>query len=153
MSDTLIVRRHDQSRRTAIIADEGDSAWLYLTESDTEAISADCWLFNRVAVPSLAILEGQFPAYRLQALPPPAPADVIAADSVRDGDLRAIDLQVRWSRDGHGVAAWESGQLIAFISPDSRHGFSRYLLLEGPWGAPLDLQRYERWFSAERGEA
>ena len=40
-SDLFIDAQHSLSRRFAILEDNGTSAWLYLTEPDTEKPSAD----------------------------------------------------------------------------------------------------------------
>jgi hypothetical protein len=149
MSDALLVQQHERSGRTAIVADEGDSVWLYLTEPHLRAIAADCWLFNRVVAPPTADSEPQLSSYRAQALPPPAPSGMVGPGAVRTSLIDSV--HVEWSPDGNAVAAWAEAELIGFITPGRRRGFSRFLLAEGPWGAPLDLELYERSFPAEQG--
>jgi hypothetical protein len=149
--DAIVTEHHDRSGRTALIADEGDSIWLYLTEPGTTAIAADCWLFNRVIAPAGAVLKEQLPAYRSRRLPPPAPADVTSERGVRQGPLQALDLRLEWSREGDAVAAKEGDHVIGFIIMEQRRGFSRFLVRESPWGAPFDDELYERSFAPERG--
>ena len=77
MSGELLTQEHERSGRTAIVADEGDSVWLYLTEPHAATIAADCWLFNRIAAPSAEVLHVRLDDYRARALPLPAPADTV----------------------------------------------------------------------------
>jgi hypothetical protein len=51
-----VSERHPDSGRTAIIADEGDSVWLYLTDPSGEGVTTDCWLMNRIPAPRYAEL-------------------------------------------------------------------------------------------------
>ncbi|MFC1759348.1 hypothetical protein ACFL2H_11385, partial [Planctomycetota bacterium] len=51
-SAPFIDAQHPLSRRFAIFEDSGTSAWLYLTEPDTEKPSADAWVYNRIPAPS-----------------------------------------------------------------------------------------------------
>ena len=149
MSDILLVGEHEESGRRALIADEGDSVWLYLTHPGAMAIAADCWLYNRIIAPSAAQLKERAAAYRARGLPPPAPADLVGPDAVRPRHPATPDIRFTWSRRDGGVAAWERGQLIGFIAPGHPRGFSRFLTGECPWGAPLDLELYEHMFPTE----
>jgi len=153
MGDAIVTEHHGGSCRTALIADEGDSIWLYLTEPGTTAIAADCWLFNRVITPTGAVLKEQLSAYRTRGLPPPAPADVTADRGIRYGPLQALDLRLEWSREGDAVSAREGGQVIGFIVIKQPRGFSRFLVRECPWGAPFDGELYERSFPPDGVEA
>jgi hypothetical protein len=151
MSGELLSREHQQSGRTAIIADEGDSVWLYLTEPHATAIAADCWLFNRIVAPSAAALQARLGEYRAQALPPPAPADTVGPRGLRELPLEPDSVALTWSATGDAVAAWVEGELVGFIGPGDRRGHSRHLLAEGPWGAPLDLGLFLHLFPSEPG--
>ena len=150
MRDVLATGTHAESGRRALMADEGDSVWLYLTEPGVETIHADCWLYNRVDAPSAAALKERFASYRARGLPPPAPADLVLPEALRPVHPGASEIRFVWSRDGEGVAAWERGELVGFIAPGQRRGFSRFLIGSGPWGAPLDLDLYEELFPPER---
>jgi hypothetical protein len=105
---------HGRSGRTAIVADEGDSVWLYLTEPKGTAIAADCWLFNRIVAPSAAALRPRLPEYRARALPPPAPTEMIGPNALHETALMPGEVEVSWSADGHAVAAWVDGTLVGF---------------------------------------
>jgi hypothetical protein len=49
--DLFISEQHPVSQRWAILEDNGRVAWLYLTEAGSQKPAADCWLYNRVAIP------------------------------------------------------------------------------------------------------
>ena len=151
MSGPLLVQRHEGSGRTAIVADEDDSVWLYLTRPGESAIAADCWLFNRIAAPPQDVLRSQLAAYRARALPPPAPADLVAPGGLRDGPLEDLGCRLVWSKDGNAVAARAGGELLGYIDPEQQRGCGRFLLAGGPWGTPLNLGLYEELFPGEQG--
>ena len=44
--------QHPISRRFAVLEDDGNSAWLYLTEPNGERPCADAWVYDRIAPPS-----------------------------------------------------------------------------------------------------
>jgi len=139
-----VTERHPDSRRTAIIADEGDSVWLYLTDAGGEAVTADCWLMNRIPAPryaELAEIEGA-ERYRDEGLPPPAIAEVVAEGAFRAAPLEAALCRFTWAANGESVAAYYETQLLGFIVRGEPRGFSRFLRVPSPWGEPLDLERF-----------
>lgn len=138
VNGTLVVEENRPSGRTAIIADEGDSVWLYLTEPRKDAIAADCWLFNLGRPMSQADLESRFAAYRARAAPPPAPLEVLLPEAIRPPVPDHPRLWVQWSADGEAVAACADDVVLGFIAPGERRGYSRYLSRAGPWGIPFD---------------
>ena len=140
--------RHPSSRRTAIIADEGDSVWLYLTEANGEGVTSDCWLVNRVPAPRYADLAENEGAerYRAEGLPPPAIAEVVAEGAFHPAPLEAARLRFAWAANGESVAAYYEAELLGFIARGEPRGFSRFLRVPSPWGEPLDLERFVEVF-------
>ena len=57
---------HPISRRFAVFEDDGNSAWLYLTEPNTRRPVADALVYNRIAPPRCEEVESFRPS------PPPA---------------------------------------------------------------------------------
>jgi hypothetical protein len=143
-----VSERHPDSRRTAIIADEGDSVWLYLTEASGEGVTADCWLVNRIPAPSYAELAEDEGAerYRGEGLPPPAIAEVVAEGAFRSSPLDAASCHFAWAANGESVAAYYETELLGFIVRGEPRGFSRFLRVASPWGEPLDLARFAEVF-------
>jgi hypothetical protein len=143
-----ISERHPNSHRTAIIADEGDSVWLYLTDTSGEGVLAECWLMNHIPAPryaELAETEGA-ERYRDEGSPPPAIAEVVADGAFRPAPLEAARCRFRWAANGESVAAYYETELLGFIARGEPRGFSRFLRVASPWGEPLDLDRYAEAF-------
>jgi hypothetical protein len=141
MSDELWVSDTSPvSGRSAIVESAGDSVWLYLTAPDGESIAADCWLFNRVPAPASVA------AYRNAGGPPPAVAVVVGDGAHRLEAIGAARVTFRWSPDGESVAALVDGVVLGFIAAGRRHGHSRHLRADGPWGAPFDAELYRATF-------
>ena len=143
-----VSERHPDSHRTAIIVDEGDSVWLYLTEASGEGITADCWLVNRIPAPRYAQLAESEGAerYRDEGLPPPAIAEVVAEGAFRPAPLEAARWHFTWATNGESVAAYYGTELLGFIVRGEPRGFSRFLRVASPWGEPLDLAMFAEVF-------
>jgi hypothetical protein len=143
-SSIHISERHPDSGRTAIIADEGDSVWLYLTDTSGEGVIAEAWLMNRIPAPRYAELAENQGAerYRDEGLPPPAIAEVVADGAFRATPLEAARCRFAWATNGESVAAYYETELLGFIARGEPRGFSRFLRVASPWGEPLDLERF-----------
>lgn len=148
MHSLRVSERHPDSGRTAIIADEGDSVWLYLTEPSGEGVISDCWLLNRIPAPRYAELAEDEGAerYRDEGLAPPAIAEVVAEGAFRQAALEPSRCRFTWAANGESVAAYYGTELLGFIARGEPRGFSRFLKLASPWGEPLDLERYAALF-------
>ena len=148
MSSLRVTERHPDSGRTAIIADEGDSVWLYLTDASGEGATADCWLMNRIPAPRYAELAENEGAerYRDVGLPPPAIAEVVAEGAFHPAPLEPSRCRFTWAANGQSVAAYYETVLLGFIARGEPRGFSRFLKVASPWGEPLDLERYAEVF-------
>lgn len=123
----------EASGRTAVIADEGDSVWVYLTRPDDAAIERDGWLFNKPSAPA----EPEPDDYQAQGTPPPAPARFIVSDGTR-ALPEPRSFGVRWSSDGHTALVLLDGLAIASVSASEERGMSRYLREACGWGVPWD---------------
>ena len=143
---------HAASGRSAFVADEGDSVWLYLTVPDGVAIAADCWLFNRVPALPGPELEARYPEYRARSQPPPAPAEVTTPDAFRAAPFGEGEVRFAWSVEGDSVAVFVGGRLAGFIARAQPGGHSAHLLSECPWGRPADLGLYAQLFGAPPDE-
>lgn len=141
MNDTnlFLSVQHPVSKRWAILEDDGTSAWLYLTKPDTQEPVADVFVYNRF--PPIAIEEVQ--TYR--NCPPPVAIGYAGTEAYLpypDKDEFYLD----WSADGQSVAVWKSSITIACILNAARKGFSRNLIVEGPWGYVWSQAQYDQTF-------
>ena len=92
--------------RSPIVAgrseDDGNSAWLYLSDSDTARVVAVAWAYNRVPPPPMTQLESFRPG------PPPA-AEGFAGPEALCADPSAHRWSLQWSADGDSVAVLRDG--------------------------------------------
>jgi hypothetical protein len=135
--ELFLSEQHPVSRRWAIIEDDGRVAWLYLTEPDTRKPVADCWLYNRVPTPA------HFDSARGE--PPVVPQTHAGVDATSQPPS-AESVRLRWSRDGESVAVFFDAELIGFIAPGQKRGFSRHIRVSGPFGSVLDTELFQRVF-------
>ena len=129
MSENLFLdEQHAVSRRFAVLEDDGNSAWLYLTEPNCERPCADAWVYNRIAPPSREDVASFRPS------PPPAAAG-FARDTALCASPEKHQWAFLWSADGESVAVTKDGQAVACIIAGKKRGYSRELVKDGPWGS------------------
>ena len=143
---TRVSEPHPKSHRRAVVDDDGDSVWLYLTIPDSLDPSADCWLYNRRRFTNAEV--EAWPRDR----PPPAPEGTAHPDSSRDSPLPE-GIEFHWDKDGESVAVSFEGETLGFIAAGQHLGYSRYLALTGPWGSPFDHRAFEALFGSGRPAA
>jgi hypothetical protein len=95
--EVFISDQHPVSRRWAVLEDDGLSAWLYLTEPNSERPAADCWIYNRIKSPEAA------ESYLSRGIPPPASSEV-AGEGALMNPADSSEFRLVWSRDGESVA-------------------------------------------------
>ncbi|MDH5674303.1 MAG: hypothetical protein OEZ06_19270 [Myxococcales bacterium] len=122
-----------ESERTAVVAEEQDSVWLYLTEPDGEQPTHDCWILNTPAAPD----EPDLQRYEEARSPPPAPRRLIEAEGKR-AVPESSSWEFLWSDDGETVAVSLDGELLGLISSEIERGFSRHLREDSAWGNAWD---------------
>jgi hypothetical protein len=134
----LATEKHPNSLRTALVADEGASVWLYLTEADSLRPIADCWLFNTVPTPT-----------NLQNVKPDGPPPATGQFAVPNAQLGVPapeQVHFQWSLDGQSVAAYVQDELLGFIIAGQKSGFSKHLHTTGPFGSQLDNAQFKNFF-------
>lgn len=144
---------HQGSLRSAIVADEGESLWLYLTEPGGGEIAADCWLFNRVPSPTRDELKARRAEYAAAGQPPPAAADVVDEGALLVGALDASRVAIEWAPDGEAVAVSVDGALAGVITSAERRGYSAHLRDACPWGRPLSRELRARLLGSPEPES
>src|SRR5688572_22540106 len=143
MRDTdIIIEQSDVSGRTAVIREEIDSVWLYLSGPDEDRPDVACWGLNTIDAPQ----QPDFAAYRSQSAPPPLPGSHLAGTPPDPGQG---EWSLRWSRDGHATVALLDGQPIAFVVAGRPRGYARYVKAGAdPWALPWDEDIFSTEFSA-----
>jgi hypothetical protein len=122
-----------ESDRTAVVAEEEGSVWLYLTEPGGDQPAHDCWLFNTPDAPD----EPDLQRYEQARVPPPAPRRMIEPEGVREIPTEG-SWEFVWSDDGETVAVSHDDEILGIITAESERGFSRYLRDSGAWGNAWD---------------
>ena len=129
------------SGRTAVVAEEIDSVWLYLSAPGETRPQIACWILNTRTAPELP----DFAVYRRNSAPPPLPVARLATAAP---DPHHGRWSLLWSRDGNGVAALLDERPIAFAIAGSPRGYARYI--QGgaeAWALPWDEKLFAATFA------
>ena len=122
--------RHSRSGRRAFFEDDGLSAWLYLTATDSRKFIGDCWVYNSGPAPELTEIE------RFRPGPPPAAKQYTRDDCVKTSP-ELSDVKLIWSHDGNAVAVLIGGMPMGFIIAGQKRGVSRCLTKTSGWGRSM----------------
>ena len=135
-----LTSRSALSGRTAVIAEERDSVWLYLCPPDQDRPETACWILNTSHAPA----EPDRTVYRALSSPPPVPARYAAPSAP---DPHRGHWRLLWAEDDSAVAALLDDQAMAFVVAGQPRGHARYVL-EGaqPWALPWDQLRFDAHF-------
>ena len=124
------------SQRTAVIAEELGSIWLYLSRPNARAPEHDCWLLNTAAE------QRDREYYRQHQSPPPAPSDRVLAGGTTPAPS-SDRWTVQWSADGESVAALLDRRPIGLIVSGHQRGYARYIADDArPWALPWSDDAY-----------
>lgn len=138
----IITERSEESGRTAVVHEEVDSVWLYLSRPGEARPDVACWVLNTPDAPPVP----DFAAYRSQSAPPPLP---VAQVDGAPPDPRHGRWSLRWSRDGHAVAALLDEQPIAFVVGGRSRGHARHVKAgANPWALPWDEDAFAAAFAS-----
>lgn len=135
MDDEFIVCVYSEdSRRHAILADDGATGILYLHAPSDDAaktaeVEATCFAYNRVDPIDAKDV------HRYRPKPPPIARGYASKDAVcRRPETHKWD--VKFSTDGTAALLVRDDEPWAIVSLDARRGLSKAIETEGPWGSP-----------------
>ena len=139
--DFLVCEYSEDSHRHAILVDDGRTGILYLhAPSDdpekTGEVEASCFAYNRIEPIEMKDAK----AYRPH--PPPIAKEYASAAAVSTRP-EAHRWQLIWSLDGNSVALVRDEEPWAIASIDQRHGTTKAVQTQGPWGSPWSNDVYE----------
>lgn len=141
MADEIFISDvHPLSQRWAILDDNGNSAWLYLSRPGVQQPEKDAFAYSPVEPAA----ELNIDAIR-QGIPPILPRDLASDEAV----IHAMDtaqINFLWAADGESVAVAYQGRLLAMIVSGSERGYSAALARDGEFGLPWDEAVFERHF-------
>lgn len=141
--EVFLSEQHPVSYRWAVLEDDGLSAWLYLTEPNSEKPVADCWIYNRI--PN----RGSTESYLSRGIAPPAPSEYVGYSALSITP-NGSSFRLMWSKDGASVALFADNIIMGFIAAGHDKGFSCNLKKAGVWGNPLDEDVYKSVFMPEK---
>jgi hypothetical protein len=141
MADDLpfLSLQHAATKRWAVFEDDGDSAWLYVTEPETQKPVGDCLVYNRAA-PEEAISK-----WLSRSRPPPI-TKAFASSVAHRPRITADHLKVAWARGGDATAVFLDDKPLAFLVVGEKRGYSCAIAVDGPWGHPWDDTRFAEFF-------
>jgi hypothetical protein len=132
--------QNPHSKRWAIMEDDGTSAWLYVTEPNSEKPVADAFVYNRIP----PIASDRLCDYRKG--PPPVTTTYAGPGAFLPHPPAARQFQIIWSDDGESAAVLMAGEPIACILHGQKSGHSRNLTAAGPFGHPWDQKMFVQVF-------
>jgi hypothetical protein len=128
------------SNRHAVLEDDGQSCWLYLTEVRGQRPEKDCFVYSPIQPVEEPNLEAM-----ASGAPPVLPRDLASAVAVLV-ESSAKDFSFVWSEDGESVVVMHRGTARAMIVSGERRGYSRALAKASPIGKPWDDSVFVRYF-------
>lgn len=138
-SDGLfLVSYCNNSKRHAILSDDGRVGVLYLhapsaDPNRTGQAVASAYAYNRISL---------IPLSEVQSYRPDAPpiADGYGSDQAVIQHPEQIEWEFLWSDAGDSVLLTRSGEPWCIASCSSKHGHTKAVRVEGPWGKPWDAR-------------
>ena len=143
MNERILAESYSEiSRRHAILSCDENSAWLYLHEpsddpAQIQAVDSSGCAFNLID----PIQESEIPSFRPS---PPPIVDSFASNQAVCEDVDATNWSIEWSSDGLSVVVFRDDRPWCFLTPENKHGYSRAISSEGPWGKPWCDNAYSK---------
>jgi len=129
---------HPVSGRAAILEDNGTSCWLYLHESANGPVLKTVLAYSPIAPISSAEFKE-----RLSHGDTPILVSFYASPHAVIAERFPDDFSFRWRGDGEAVAVLYRNEVLAVATPEEAFGSSRAISQSGPFGDPLQIERYE----------
>ncbi len=140
MNKLFLDNQNPISLRWAILEDDDKSAWLYLTEPRTEHPIADVFVYNRIKPIKTKDVK------KIYGGPPPIDEAHANNQSVISKP-ETHHFSFAWSSDGNSIAVIKEGNPITMIINAEKHGYSKGIGVNGPWGHVWDEVLYQRVFA------
>ena len=133
MTDNLVISKQDSlSKRRAIFEDDGTSAWLYMTEPESEKIIADCFVYNLIP----PILDAQVKEYSSNGNQPPI-SKTYASKFAQISVPINHEIEVEWCPRGLEIVVKIDGNMWSRLKVGEKNGKSKSVGKDGPFGYPL----------------
>jgi hypothetical protein len=136
--------QHPTTSRWAVFEDDGTSAWLTVTEPAVPKPVGDCFVYN--CHPPAASLPN--PPDRTR--PPPITTRFASGTAHRPG-VTEDRVRLAWTGTGSAAVVLLDGVPVAFLVVGEKHGYSRGIAVDGPYGHPWDDARFAEVFREHLG--
>jgi len=151
LPDHLFIASYDEvTKRHAVLADNGLTAWLYLhgpsdDPAHTAPVEKACFIYSQVAPIEAKDAGGYKPS------PPPIAKGYAAKSAVCDSPGLYTWI-IEWSEDGRRELLLRDDEPWCLMEAEtgSKRGHSKSVKAEGPWGSPWDQGKFEN--TAWRGQ-
>jgi hypothetical protein len=133
--------QHPGSKRYAIVEQDGQTAYLYLTEKGVPKPIADAVCYSQIE-----------PVEKLDwdkvasTGAPPSLSKEFASSSAYRSKVDHTKLKFLWSDDGNSVAVVYGDTPLAMIIEAKKPSYSNALKKSGPFGEPFDQQKFDLIF-------
>jgi hypothetical protein len=133
--------QHHQSRRYAILEDDGRIAYLYLTERGERMPVRDAVVYTRAPLAKAQDWD------RVKRGAPPELSLDIASPSAVVPFPKASEFSFRWAADGESVAILRKGSPVAMASIRYKLGHSKAVFVPSPLANPWDAGAFSTLFN------
>lgn len=142
MADQIFLdSKNAVSGRTAILEDDGQVAYLYLTAPASTKIERDVIVYMRVQ----PITEGEWKKIMAAKSTPRLTINIASTTAVIK-DPAEREFEFCWAHDGNSVAALRHGVPLAFTSTTERLGYSKAVAVTSPFANFWEQAKYEAVF-------
>lgn len=143
MSEEVFLQSQSQvSKRHAVLEDDGNTAFLYLTAPEILKPVRDAIVYCRVAPEEKVEWENA------ESGEPPSLHKAIASPEAVIENPNVEEFDLKWSLDGDAVAVLRNGQPLAFVAASDRIGYSKAVSISSPLVGAWSQARYISLFSA-----
>ena len=139
--EIFITDNNPITKRWAILEDNGNSAWLYLTKSGTQQPEKDAFVYSPIQPAESFDVE----EIKEKGTPPILPKE-LATDSSVILNAKSKEFSFNWSKDGESVSVLYKGKPISMIVKGTERGYSTSLSKNGFFGLPWDQSVYDKNF-------
>jgi len=119
--------QYSESKYWAIFEDNGISAWLYVTESDSYNIISDCFVYNRINPINPSEIKNFINSS------PPISKDYATSFS-KISNINPDDIELLWNHNGSSICLKINEIPYAFIIIGEKYGYSKSISKDGPFG-------------------
>jgi hypothetical protein len=144
--DIYVDSKNPTSHRCAILEDDGRTAFLYLTATNTVRPERDIVVYCRDQ-PAAKV---DWKEVERTGKPPPLTQDDASEKAVIKSPQKA-DFALVWSGDGESVLVLYRKTPWAMIVGGQTKGYSKALKRDGAFGLPWDQKAYEQAFRPPKG--